>query len=152
MWSVAALATFAVMVAGCGNGSAGTGNSKGTSGAGSTASLHEKALRFAECMRGNGVGDFPDPAASGSFTIDGVANGSALDPNSAAFKRALEACRNLEPPGFTGAKVTPTQEIARLRFAQCMRDNGVPDFPDPTHPPGPSSTRIESRPRQRRAG
>jgi hypothetical protein len=134
--SMAALATFTVMVAGCGSGSAGTGNRTAVSGGGRTASIHEKALRFAECMRGNGVGDFPDPAASGSFTIDGVANGSSLDPNGAAFKRALEACRNLEPPGFVGAKVTPHQEVVRLEFARCMRDNGVPDFPDPT-PTGP---------------
>jgi hypothetical protein len=136
LWSVAALATFAVMVAGCGNGSTGTGNSTANSADGSAASIHEKALRFAECMRRNGVSDFPDPAASGSFTIDGVVNGSSLDPNSAAFKRALEACRSMEPPGFIGAKATPKQEVARLEFARCMRDNGVPDFPDPT-PTGP---------------
>jgi hypothetical protein len=133
---VAALATFAAMVAGCGNGSAGTGNSNAAGGGGSTASIHEKALRFAECMRENGVGDFPDPAASGSFTIDGVVNGSSLDPNSAAFKRAVDACRNLEPPGFVGPKVTPEQKVVRLEFARCVRDNGVPDFPDPT-PTGP---------------
>jgi hypothetical protein len=136
LWSVAALAMFAVMVTGCGNGSAGTGHSTAISGDGGTASIHEKELRFAECMRGNGVGDFPDPPASGSFTIDGVVNGSSLDPNSPAFKRAVEACRSLEPPGFTGAKATPKQEVARLEFARCMRDNGVPDFPDPT-PTGP---------------
>jgi hypothetical protein len=28
--------------------------------------------------------------------------------------------------------VTPQQAVARLKFAQCIRDNGVPDFPDPT--------------------
>jgi hypothetical protein len=61
-----------------------------------------------------------------------VVNGSSLDPNSAAFEQAISACRNLEPPGFTGAKVTPQQSTARLKFAQCVRDNGVPDFPDPT--------------------
>ncbi len=44
--------------------------------------------------------------------------------------------QGLEPPGFTGGKVTPKQRTARLEFAQCIRDNGVPDFPDPT-PNGP---------------
>ena len=123
---------LAVIVAGCGNGSAGTGNSTATSGGNGTASIHEKAVKFAECMRANGVSAFPDPAASGSLTIDGVVNGSSLDPNSAAFRQAIGACKNLEPPGFTGAKVTPQQRTARLEFAQCVRDNGVPDFPDPT--------------------
>lgn len=125
---LAALAMLAVIVAGCGNGSAGTGTSTG-------AAL-KKGVKFAECMRANGVSAFPDPGASGSFTIDGVVNGSSLQPNSAAFERAISACKNLEPPGFTGAKVTPQQTAARLKFAQCMRDNGVPDFPDPT-PNGP---------------
>ena len=135
-WLLAALATLAMIIAGCGNGSAGTGNSSATSGGDGTASIHEKAVKFAECMRGNGVSAFPDPAASGSFTIDGVVNGSSLDPNSAAFKQAMSACKNLEPPGFTGARATPRQRTARLKFAQCMRDNGVRDFPDPT-PNGP---------------
>ena len=132
---LAALAMLAVL-AGCGNGSAGTGNSTVTSGGNGTASVHEKAVKFAECMRNNGVSAFPDPNASGAFTIDQVVNGSSLDPRSAAFKQAISLCKNLEPPGFTGAKVTPPQRTARLKFAQCMRDNGVPDFPDPT-PNGP---------------
>jgi hypothetical protein len=137
LWPLAALA---VIVAGCGNGTqgvpAGTGNSATVHGGNGTSSIHEKAVKFAECMRANGVSGFPDPVASGSLTIDGVVNGSSLDPNSAAFKRAIGACKNLEPPGFTGAKATPSQRTARLKFAQCMRDNGVPDFPDPA-PDGP---------------
>jgi hypothetical protein len=136
LWPLAALATLTIIVAGCGNGSTGTGNSGATSGGNGTASIHEKAVKFAECMRANGVSAFPDPAASGSFTIDGVVNGSSLDPNGAAFKGAMSACKNLEPPGFTGGKVTPSQRTARLKFAQCIRDNGVPDFPDPI-PNGP---------------
>lgn len=135
-WPLAALAMTALTVAGCGNGSAGTGNSTATSGGNSTASIHQKAVKFAECMRANGVSAFPDPNASGELTIDAVANGSSVDTSSAAFKQALSACRGLEPPGFTGGKVTPSQRTARLEFAQCMRDNGVPDFPDPT-PSGP---------------
>ena len=127
-----ALVLIAVIVAGCSNAPAGTGSSGGNS----TTAAHEKAVKFAECMRNNGVGAFPDPRASGSFTVDGVVNGSSLDPSSAAWKTAIGACKNLEPAGFTGAKATPGQRTARLQFAQCMRDNGVPDFPDPT-PNGP---------------
>ena len=93
-------------------------------------------MKFAECMRANGVSAFPDPNASGGLTIDGIANGSSVDTSSAAFEQALSACKDLEPPGFTGTKVTPQQRTARLEFAQCVRDNGVPDFPDPT-PNGP---------------
>jgi hypothetical protein len=132
-----ALALIAVVVAICACGSsapASTANG-GNSGA-NTATNHEKAVKFAECMRNNGVSAFPDPPASGEFTIDGIVNGSSLDPNSAAFTQAISACRDLEPPGFMGQKATPQQTDARLKFAQCMRENGVSDFPDPT-PNGP---------------
>jgi hypothetical protein len=136
LWPLAALAMVAVIAAGCGNGSAGTGNSIATSGGNSTASIHEKAVKFAECMRANGVSAFPDPDASGALTIDAVANGSSLDTSSAAFGQAISACKDLEPPGFTGHERSPEQQKVALKFAQCMRDNGVPDFPDPT-PDGP---------------
>jgi hypothetical protein len=97
----------------------------------STATDHEKAVQFAQCMRNNGVRGFPDPDASGKLTIDAIANGSALDTSSAAFKQAISACKDLEPPGFTGDKRSPEQQKAALMFAQCIRDNGVKDFPDP---------------------
>jgi hypothetical protein len=126
--ALAMVAMVAVISAGCG----GTRSSGGTS----TASPHAKAVKFAECMRANGVSAFPDPDATGALTIDAVANGSSVDTSSAAFEQALSACKDLEPPGFTGTKVTPQQRTARLEFAQCIRDNGVPDFPDPT-PNGP---------------
>jgi hypothetical protein len=35
-----------------------------------------------------------------------------------------------------GTERTAQQQEAALKFAQCMRANGVPDFPDPT-PDGP---------------
>jgi len=61
LWPLAALAMIALIVAGCGKGSAGTGNSTVTSGGNSTASTHEKAVKFAECMRANGVSAFGKP-------------------------------------------------------------------------------------------
>jgi hypothetical protein len=127
------LIAMVILISACGS-SAPT--ETGSSGGNNITTNHEKAVKFAECMRNNGVSAFPDPPASGELTIDGVANGSSLDPNSAAFKQAISACKDLEPPGFMGQKATPQQMDARLKFAQCMRDNGVNDFPDPT-PNGP---------------
>jgi hypothetical protein len=89
-------------------------------------------MKFSECMRDNGVSEFPDPDASGQLTIDGVLNGSSLDPSTPAWKEAIGACKDLQPPGFTGDdEVTDEEQEARLEFAQCIRDNGVEDFPDP---------------------
>lgn len=130
---LAALALIApvILISACGSSApAGTGT-----GANNTVANAQKAVRFAECMRGNGVSEFPDPApgASGSFTIDGVVNGSSLDPNTPAFKQALSACRNLEPAGFTGSTRSAQQTQDALKFAQCIRANGVRDFPDPAN-------------------
>jgi hypothetical protein len=130
LWSLAALALIALISAGCSNAPADTGT--GSGGGNTNAATREQAMKFAQCMRDNGVSEFPDPDASGALTIDGIANGSSLDTNTAAFKQALSACKDLEPPGFTGGTRSPEQQKAALKFAQCMRDNGVKDFPDPT--------------------
>jgi hypothetical protein len=137
----------ALISAACSNAAAetGTGSSGGnttataqtdSSGGNNTAGTHQQAVKFAECMRANGVREFPDPDASGTLTIDGIANGSSLDTSSAAFKQAIAACKDLQPPGFIGHKRTAQEQENALKFAQCIRDNGVKDFPDPT-PDGP---------------
>ena len=134
--ALALIAMVAVTSAGCGGTSSSgisTAGSATTSAGGgtTTATPHTKAVQFAECMRANGVSAFPDPDATGALTIDAVANGSSVDTNSAAFEQALSACKGLEPPGFTGYERSAQQQEGALEFAQCIRDNGVPDFPDP---------------------
>jgi hypothetical protein len=128
---LAVLAVLAVIGVGCGNGSAGADNSAVRSGGNGAASTHRRAVKFAECMRANGVSGFPDPDASGVFTVDEVVNGSGIDPESAAWQQAIGACQDLQPPGFTGQGRSPEQQKAALAFAQCVRDHGVKDFPDP---------------------
>lgn len=129
-WPLAALALIAmvVLISACGSSAP-----AGIGGANNTTANAQKAVKFAECVRRNGVSDFPDPSASGDFTIDGIVNGSSLDPNSPAFKQAISACKDLEPAGFMGSTRSPQQMQAALEFAQCIRANGVPDFPDPTN-------------------
>jgi hypothetical protein len=123
-----AVAMVALISAGCSNAPAGTGAS---SDGGSANAAHEGAVKFAQCMRDNGVSEFPDPDASGTFTIETIANGTSIDTDSAAFQRAITTCKDLEPAGFTGFTRSPEQQQAALKFAQCIRDNGVKDFPDP---------------------
>jgi hypothetical protein len=140
---LALLVLISVIGAGCGSSAPSetttAGNSAGAGSAGTagrTSTAREKAVRFARCMRDNGVGKFPDPDASGELTIDGAVNGSSLDPGTAVFEKAIGACKDLQPPGFTGHKRSAEQQNAALKFARCMRDNGVKDFPDPA-PDGP---------------
>jgi hypothetical protein len=129
---LAAIAIASLIGAACSKAPAHTDSGSGDT----NAATHEQGLKFAACMRENDVKDFPDPDASGQLTIDAIANGSSLDTNSAQFKQAISACKDLEPPGFTGDKRNVQQQATALKFAQCIRDNGVKDFPDPT-PDGP---------------
>jgi len=139
--SLVAFAIFAVIGAGCSNsavqpGNGGSGNTTTTT----ASSDRDQAVKFAQCMREHGVRNFPDPDASGDFAIDTVANRSGVDTTSATFTQARMACKDLEPSGFTGHKRTPEQQQAALKFAECIRDNGVKDFPDP----GPDAPMIDT--------
>jgi hypothetical protein len=125
----AALAMVALTIAGCSHTPAKTGTGTGSD---KHVTNREKAMKFAQCMRDNGVSEFPDPDPSGELTIDGIANDSSLDVGTVVFKKAISSCKDLQPPGFTGHKRSAEQQDSALAFAQCVRDNGVEDFPDPT--------------------
>lgn len=133
--ALAVVVALTVITAGCGGtGSGGdnavAGGTAGSNGSGA-GSARAKVVRFAECMRRNGIGAFPDPDPSGALSIDAVANGSSVDTSSAAFEHALGTCKDLEPSGFTGHERTPEEQKAALAFARCVRAHGVRDFPDP---------------------
>src|SRR4051794_32768878 len=102
VWPLAVLAMVALIGAAWSNALAQTVTS--SSGGSNTAAAREQAVKFATCMRANGVSEFPNPGASGTFTVDGVVNGSKLDPSSTTWKKAIGQCKDLEPTGFTGRK------------------------------------------------
>ena len=122
----AIVAILAVISAGCG-GTHGSTNSSGSTAAShnSTATPREKAVKFAACMRENGYPDFPDPKASGEFPSFGI----SVTP--AVWVTALRACKELQPPGSFNPHMSPKELSAGRRFAQCIREHGVKDFPDP---------------------
>jgi len=118
---------IALVIAGCGSnaptetGTAGSSRSSGTGG-----TDQAKAVKFSECMRENGVSDFPDPNALGDFEY-----GVSVTP--AVWKKTLAACKDLQPPGSLSAKRSPDQQSTALDFAECIREHGVKDFPDPVN-------------------
>lgn len=123
-----------LLVAGCGLlllvliGGGGSSPASEPGGVDSEASADsDPALKYAQCMRENGVPNFPDP-------VDGrimVTPESGLDPNSPAFQAAQEACQDYAPQGLgEGGGPSPEMEEQVLAVAQCMRENGI-DFPDP---------------------
>src|SRR3984893_7910179 len=127
---------LAASMAGCGGSAgndgvatAGSPGSKATSSAGTGAlSEQDRALKFAQCMRDNGVPNFPDPKFSdgGGLSID-VPEGS--DPQK--VDAAMKTCRQYLPNGGEPPKVDPQRAEQNRKFAKCMRDNGVANFPDP---------------------
>jgi hypothetical protein len=127
-----AVALIALIGAGCGGstasgtGAAGsTGTAAGT-GTGTSASAQDKAVKLAECIRAHGVPHFPDPDPKGQFAF-------GIDVSPAVWRRAVEACKSLEPPGIFSGRRSPKQQSDALRFAECVRAHGVKDFPDPAN-------------------
>ncbi len=131
---LAALALIAMvaLISGCGSSAPAQTDSGSGGGANSTGAAHAKGVEFAECIRSNGVTEFPDPNGSGQFAYGIPSYSSPLNPSSAAWQHAIGACKSLEPSDFMPTSFTPKQLAARLKFAQCVRVNGVPNFPDPT--------------------
>lgn len=86
----------------------------------------DAALAYAQCMRDNGYAEFPDPTPGEGLRFL-ISPGGAL-----RFEKAAAACRDLAPEGMRDEDITPEALDALLKLAQCVRENGVPNFPDPT--------------------
>jgi hypothetical protein len=87
----------------------------------------DRMLQWARCMREHGV-EMADPDPDGSVQL--------ADPRSKvkpAVQKAVEACQPLHPPAEMMPLPTlpPEQIDAARRYARCMREHGVPEFPDP---------------------
>lgn len=63
-----------------------------------------KMEKYSQCMRANGVPDFPDPSSGGGMSIQ-VHPGSDLDPNNATFQNASKLCA--KKTGVPGPGGTP---------------------------------------------
>ena len=133
----AVVPVLALALASCGGGSSGPGVARAgtptTSGSSSgTGSGRASPLAFSRCMRAHGITDFPDPNTSGQLFIQGSGsgNGGDLNPRSAQFQAAQNACKALAPGGgrFKNSAQARGNE---LKFARCMRRHGLTDFPDP---------------------
>jgi hypothetical protein len=120
-----------LILAGCGGSSP-----AGTAGRGGSNGFRKAFVAFAVCMRSHGLSGYPDPQvwSSGGEVHAKIGPGS-LNPDTPAFKAADHACHNLLPDGGVpgGGGVSAQAKAQDLAFADCMRSNGVPGFPDPSH-------------------
>ena len=120
---LAALAVCAIALAACGS------SSKPSN----SGSADTQALKYTNCMRANGMPNFPDPGS----------NGALPNPALPAFRAAVKACAKLQPVGMhLGGPAAPSAaELRAARaFARCMRAHRLSHFPDPLTTYGPGLT------------
>ena len=124
-------AVAASAVAACGGAS--PASSGGPSTKGPDAKTKKALLQYAQCMRDHGV-DMPDPNFSGGrVTIRAGGPGDASSPQK--MQAAQKACQKyqsqIKPPSMSASQKADFKKKA-LANAQCMRDHGITNFPDPT--------------------
>jgi hypothetical protein len=112
----AALASCAVLAAGCGGGSASAPG----------ATPVQQAVAYAQCMRTSGEPGFPEPDSQGLFP-----NLGPVDIHSPKYQSATNACGHLLPT-YRPSAAQRRQEFGRqLRYAACFRTHGFPNTRDP---------------------
>jgi hypothetical protein len=100
-----------------------------TASGGDGAANKEAGLKFAQCMRDNGIPDFQDPKFDENGDIDDMSLPKGVDLKTA--QAAQETCQKYLPNGGAAGKINPDDVKKFREYAQCMRENGVPKFPDP---------------------
>ena len=98
------------------------------------ADAEEAILAFAQCMRDNGVPDFPDPSmdASGNLNLFGGGGRGDLGVDRDTLSAAFDECASLIEGIVQNFRNTDLSELEDtfLEFAECMRDEGI-DMADP---------------------
>lgn len=91
--------------------------------------IAEQGLAYSQCMRDNGIAEFPDPTTTeGGFNLQ-LPEG--MDPEDEDFKAAEAACEDQRPSPEGGEPLDPEEYAELVEYSECMRENGVADFPDP---------------------
>lgn len=124
---LAAVAATASLVAACG------GDEQETPTQSVADKSRQSMLDYARCMRSSGI-DMPDPKFEGGRVTMGIGGpGQKIDETK--LRGAEKACakyrEQMKPPELSDEERGDFKQAA-LENAKCMRENGVPKFPDPT--------------------
>jgi hypothetical protein len=101
---------------------------------GSQQQISALAREYSQCMRNHGIANFPDPTIS-----DGNVSYGGDDPSiktaMGGHPEAITACKSIQDRiSQTGGKnwrPTAADMQKLLQFAKCVREHGVPEWPDP---------------------
>ncbi|GIJ50885.1 hypothetical protein Val02_77710 [Virgisporangium aliadipatigenens] len=92
----------------------------------------ERAAKFGDCMRANGLPEFKDPEVEEGRVGMMVPEGT----DKATVDAAMAKCKEFLPGGGELRKPDAAAMEQMRKHAQCMRENGIPDFPDPSEEGG----------------
>jgi hypothetical protein len=130
-----------VAIAACGS-----SNKPGSAGR----SLANTMVSYSRCMRTHGVTGFPDPSNTqgpNAFGIDGYNFNlpATLNTQSPAYKTANQTCQKVISTATGSGRGLPARaKQAALAHAECMRQHGVPNYPDPTFSQGGGGLTVSS--------
>jgi hypothetical protein len=136
--ALAGAALAASLLSACGGSS-----SADDSDAGSQQSADDARVKFAQCMRENGISDFPDPQPG----EQGVRIGSGdikedQDTMDAASDKCQPILQDAMPAGADDPATAAERQDAILKMTQCVRDKGF-DIPDPQVSTSGGLTRVQ---------
>ncbi|MES9535930.1 hypothetical protein [Actinomadura sp. NPDC000600] len=139
-WALAPI--LALALAGCSSGHAAP-SATGPSTGNSTQQMLELGKRVAQCARTHGYPNFPDPALNTSgddvvfsppggdvrlksifLELEKVPECKAVLRQMSSISKRRSNTRSSQDPG-------PKDVPALRRFAQCLREHGIPEWPDP---------------------
>src|SRR5262245_16806588 len=83
-----------------------------------------------DCIHTHGAPDFPNP------TVDDQGRVSWPEGTQRPPQQVIDACQSIYeqlPNSDRGHILTPAELHLAQQFAQCMRDQGYPDWPDPNN-------------------
>jgi hypothetical protein len=147
------LATTALTIAGCTSNATGSGTPRGggpgasavgsaSPGPSATGNYQDQVMvwgrRFAACARSHGIPTFPDPVYPADAQPTGLTWGFALfatvdkaSLGQAANGACADVARQMPPAPDADSKPSATTLTHMRQYAQCMRQHGMSDFPDP---------------------
>ena len=140
--AIIAAAALVLLAAACSASPSSTGSATGSSGS-SNGSANSQLVAYSQCMRSNGVPNFPDPAGG----VPPKVSAQELGVSSSQLQVAQGACQHLLPATGGSLSASSLQQCylagvcpqalvqqalsAGREFASCMRSHGVPNWPDP---------------------
>ncbi|MET9089777.1 hypothetical protein ABZX77_49370 [Streptomyces sp. NPDC004237] len=131
--AVLSVLTAGTMLVGCSSDSKSTDASDDSQGSSNSSSgSSNSAVAYSQCMRDNGVSNYPDPKEDSQGRVQ-LTVPADVDQNSPTFKSAQSACQSKLVQGDTGAAANSRSFDATkvAAWAKCIRKNGMPNFQDP---------------------